>query len=220
MYGLIYKITNKATGDSYIGQTTGSLVRRLKQHRTEKRNRHVSNSIRKYGWDSFSVEVLCSCFDQESLNSAEVYFVNLYNTIYPNGYNHRAGGNQKGICSDELRTKISLSKKGKPNLKRRGEVRKSEQRLSISRTLGGQNIYAINLSTGEVKVYPTAHSTRVDGHNPSNVVQICKNTGRRRESKGWTFSYESNYHANQSGSVESNASSHAQRLGFETASAE
>ena len=202
---------------SYIGQTTGSLFRRLSQHLSEKRNRHISNAIQKYGIESFDIEVLVSCLDKESLNAAEVYFVQKLNTLSPNGYNFRAGGNQNGICSEELKTKISLSKKGKPVLCRRGEVRSEIQRLNISRTLGGQNIVAKNLTTGEIKVYQTAHATRQDGHNPSNVVQICKGSTRRKISKGWTFFYETSYYANQNGSLENKNSRHVQRIGLEPA---
>jgi group I intron endonuclease len=220
MYGIIYKITNKSNGLAYIGQTTNSLSCRLKQHLSSDRKRHITNVLRKYGIESFSVEVLVSCLDKAALNAAEVYFVEKFNTMYPNGYNHRAGGEQNGVCSVELKKKISLAKTGKPNLLRRGEVRSQEQRLKISRTLGGQNIVARNLQTGEIKIYPTAHATRKDGHNPSNVVQICKNSSGRKISKGWTFFYENSYYANQSGSSLGKTIEHAQRIGLETASAE
>jgi group I intron endonuclease len=218
-YGSIYLITNKHTGRQYVGQTTRSISERFADHLVEKRNRHVSNSIRKYGKDSFVVEEVFVSFDKEGLNNAEIYFVEKYNTLYPNGYNHRAGGNQNGVCSDELKKKISLAKTGKPNLKRRGEFRSETQRMQISRSLGGQNIIAIHLATGEIKVYKTAHSTKEDGHNPSNVVQICKKSSYRTVSKGWTFVYESEY-ANQSGSSRGNTFEHAQRLGLEPAQAE
>lgn len=218
-YGIIYKLKNLINGKEYVGQTTKDFSHRLKQHINEKRNRHVTNAIRTYGIENFEVDVLCTCFSKESLNNAEIYFVNFFQTMYPNGYNHRAGGDQKGICSEETKRKISLNKKGKPNLKRRGEVRSLKQRLDISRTLGGQKIVAVNLITKEIKYYETVTDTKKDGHNPSNVVQICKNTGRRKHSKNWTFYYEKNY-ANQNGSVESNISSHVQRLELETAIAE
>jgi len=207
------------TGKEYIGQTTQSLTSRFNGHLSEKRNRHISNSIRQYGKENFDFVEIFIAFDKEELNNAEIFFVQHYNTLYPNGYNHRAGGNQNGICSDELKKKISAAKTGKPNLKRKGEVRSQKQRLEISRTLGGQNIIAINLQTKEIKVYETAHATKKDGHNPSNIVQICKKSSGRTISKGWTFMYESEY-ANQSGSSKGNTSEHAQRLGFEPALAE
>jgi group I intron endonuclease len=217
MYGIIYKLTNKNNGMSYIGQTTGLLESRISQHLREKRNRHITNALKKYGKDVFEIEVLVCCFDKNSLNAAEVYFVQKFNTLFPNGYNHRAGGNQNGVCSEELKKKISLAKKGKPVLCRRGETRPLSQRIQISRSLGGQNIIGKNVKTGELKVYYTAHDTKKDGHNPSNVIQICKGSARRHTSKGFTFFYENVYYANQSGSSEFKSSKHAQRIGLEPA---
>lgn len=207
-------LTNSITGDKYVGQTTQSLEKRIYSHVNEKRNRHISNAIRKYGIENFKIEVLCSCFDKESLNSAEVYFVQKMECLFPTGYNHRAGGEQNGICSVELKQKISIAKIGKPNFKRRGETRSSEYRQKISAGLGGHKIKATNLDTKEIKIYDTAHSTKIDGHNPSNVVSICRGYGRRYHSKRWTFQY---LQANQSGSSKSNIIEHAQRLESEPA---
>lgn len=213
-YGIIYLITNLVNGKKYVGQTTKDLFSRFASHCSDKRNRHISNAINTYGVQKFKVEEIYSAFDLESLNSAEVYFVNYFNSMYPNGYNHRAGGNQNGTCSNELKNKISKAKKGKPNLKLKNRIISEKQRLEISKALGGQKIVSVNQITGEVKVYPTVHATKQDGHNPSNVVSICKKTGRRHVSKNCKFYYYSDY-ANQSGSTEIKNSGHAQRIGLE-----
>lgn len=218
-YGIIYKITNAANNKEYVGQTTQNIEKRYKQHLVDKRNRHISNAIRKYGKENFTIELIATAKDQKELNDLEVLYVNKYNTIHPNGYNHRAGGNQNGICSEELRKKISNSKKGKPNLKKRGEARSEEYRIKISKSLNGKEIKATNINTGEVKIYKTAHSTKLDGHNPSNVVQICKKTTYRTHSKGWKFEYITSQD-NQSGSSENKSFEHAQRLEIEPAKAE
>lgn len=211
-YGIIYKITNSKTKMSYIGQTTGSLSKRISAHLKEKRNRHISNAMRKYGIENFSITELVSCFNLESLNYYEVYFVNVFNTLHPNGYNHRAGGSQYGICSDELRAKISKSKYGVPNPKRKGFIMDNKQKSLISKSLGGDFIVSINATTGLIKVYETVKATAKDGHNPSNIVTICKKRTNRRKSKGCFFMYFSEY-ANQSGSLIAKKIRHAQRLG-------
>lgn len=204
-YGMIYKIKNLVNNKEYVGQTTGSVNKRFIDHCNEKRNRHISNSIKTHGKDNFIIEEICSAQNQEDLNFLEVHFVKYYNTMFPNGYNHRAGGNQNGICSDELKSKISKAKAGKPLLKKRGEKRDENYRLKISRGLGGQTIIALNTKTNEIKEYATAHATKKDGHNPSNVVQICKRASKRRISLGWSFYYQSEY-ANQSGSQDNKKS--------------
>lgn len=214
-YGSIYLIKNLVTEKLYIGQTTNGVSDRFKDHCTEKRNRHISNSIQTYGKHNFEYIELYVSFSLKDLNEKEVFFVKHFNTLYPNGYNHRAGGGQNGICSEELKRKISLAKTGKPNLKRRNEIRTQEQRVLISRGLGGQEIVAVNVKTGETKIYPTAQATRFDGFNPSNVVQICKRKTGRLKSKGFFFHYLSHY-ANQSGSSENKKTEHAQRIEIET----
>ena len=214
-YGSIYKIKNLINNKEYIGQTVSSVEKRFLAHKNEKRNnRHISNAIRSYGEQNFEFIEICSAFSKEDLNELERFFVEHFDTMHPKGYNHRAGGDQNGICSEEMRSKISLSKLGKPNYKRRGEVRTEEQKEKISRTLGGQQIVGVNLITKEIRVYKTAHSTKKDGHNPSNVVQICKKNSYRDKSKGWTFYYMTDY-VNQSGSSKNKSLEHAQRLELE-----
>lgn len=218
-YGTIYKITNLINGKQYVGQTTNSVLNRFADHCSEKRNRHISNAIKQYGKENFKVEEIATAFDKESLNNLEIYFVEKFNTMFPNGYNHRAGGNQNGVCSQELKRKISKAKSGKsiPSLKNR--IISNNQRLQISKTLGGQKIVGVSLTDNSIIIYETAHSTKAHGHNPSNIVQICKKKGKRKISKGYTFFYLKDY-ANQSGSTENNILEHAQRIGIETAAAE
>ena len=215
-YGYIYKITNIITGMKYIGQTTKPIEVRFEGHCKEKRNRHISNAIRKYGRNNFKLEKIAEAKNQEELNELEKYHVEMEKCLHPFGYNHRAGGNQNGICSDELKNKISAAKLNRPNLKRRGEVKSEQYRIKISRGLGGKKIKSTNLETGEIKIYETAHSTKKDGHNPSNVVSICKNNSYRTHSKGWKFEYIiEELYDNQSGSTETKESGHAQRIGTE-----
>ncbi len=218
-FGSIYKITNKETGMVYVGQTTGAVRRRFLAHGAEKRNRHISNAIRKYGVDNFHVEELAIAFDLQALNELEVYFLELYNCMYPNGYNHRVGGNQCGYCSDETKRKISNSKKGKEILKLKNRKFSADFRMRVSRTLGGQPIVAVSITDESLIVFPTAHSTRAYGRNPSNVVQICKKSTGRTISKGYKFYYLKDY-ANQSGRSESNILEHAQRIEIETTKVE
>lgn len=217
-YGVIYKITNKINNMSYIGQTTGNVYSRFSAHKRDTRkNRYITNVINKYGEENFLFEVVLVCFDQQYLNSMEDYFIKYFNTMAPNGYNLRPGGLQYGKMSEDTKLKISKSKSGIPNFKKRGEVRDENYRLKISRTLGGQNIIAINNATLEIKKYNTVNSTKLDGFNPSLVVAVCKN--KRTHHKGYKFYYEYDY-VNQSGSAETKESVHAQRIGIEPALAE
>ena len=90
MKGIIYKITNKVNGKSYIGQTRYTIEFRWKQHQHKKDNTYFHNAIKKYGIENFSIEILEEC-NIEDLNSREIYYIAKYDT-FNNGYNLTIGG--------------------------------------------------------------------------------------------------------------------------------
>lgn len=111
MYGYTYKTTNLITGKIYIGK-----------HKSEEfdptykgSGTHLWNSIRKYGWDNFLVEMLSPCFSEDELNAEEELLIDLFNSRDRSiGYNIAKGGaGGSGPCSDETKAKISRSLKGK-----------------------------------------------------------------------------------------------------------
>lgn len=89
---IIYKITNNINSKVYIGQTTGPLKRRFQDHCIPNKSL-ISQAIRKYGKDNFSVEVIYTATTNEELNIKEEELIKLFNCISPNGYNLREGGN-------------------------------------------------------------------------------------------------------------------------------
>lgn len=90
MKGIIYKITNKVNGKSYIGQTRYTIEFRWKQHQHKKDNTYFHNAIHKYGVDNFNIEILEEC-DTEELNQKEIFYIAKYDT-FKNGYNLTIGG--------------------------------------------------------------------------------------------------------------------------------
>lgn len=90
MKGIIYKITNKVNGKSYIGQTRYTIEFRWRQHQHKKDNTYFHNAIHKYGIENFSIEVLEEC-DTKDLNSREIFYIAKYDT-FNNGYNLTIGG--------------------------------------------------------------------------------------------------------------------------------
>lgn len=103
----IYAIKNTVNGKMYIGQSI-NIDKRIKEHFwkafCEKDCSfdcilHVA--IRKYGRDAFEQQVLEEC-DESSLDMLERYYIKKYNTMSPNGYNIRPGG-QKYHCENDHR---------------------------------------------------------------------------------------------------------------------
>ena len=107
--GEIYMITNKVNNKKYIGQTVSYLssgrkygvARRWNKHISDAKNyadngiRHFCNAIRKYGRDNFKIEVLLIC-NLGMMDYYEKKFIELYNTLSPNGYNLEGGGSSTG----------------------------------------------------------------------------------------------------------------------------
>lgn len=109
----IYCIENKSNGKVYIGQSI-DIHRRWNGHLSElRRNKHknekLQNAWNKYGENSFCFRVL-EVTTVENLNSAEMYYIALFNS-YKQGYNKDTGGCSHKTLSEETRAKISASKK-------------------------------------------------------------------------------------------------------------
>ena len=63
--GRIYKITNKENGQIYIGCTVNSLDKRFGEHLsrcfTSTHKSKLYNSIKKYGQENFTIELIEEC---------------------------------------------------------------------------------------------------------------------------------------------------------------
>lgn len=117
----IYKITNKINKKTYIGQTCQSIKKRWVQHRSEavtyKKNQPLHNAIRKYGPDNFIVEEIDGANSLSELNYKEWILIYKFDSLAPNGYNSKEGGNRPRY-SKETKLKMSKSAKKKANSKR------------------------------------------------------------------------------------------------------
>lgn len=120
VYGIIYKITNKANGKVYIGQTVNQygfkgrysekgigVERVYKHHKRIKKvkgscNTYLLNSIEKYGFTKFEVcEILDVSFSEVELNIKEEIYIKTYkSTDRKYGYNFKNGGNSSKFSGD------------------------------------------------------------------------------------------------------------------------
>ena len=99
----------------YIGQTIKSVEERWKQHKQSSSNcRYLKNAFKKYGIDKFNFKIICICFDKD-LDKFEIQYIDSLNTLVPNGYNIRAGGN-RGRHNEETKKKISDTLKNRTDI--------------------------------------------------------------------------------------------------------
>jgi group I intron endonuclease len=115
--GVIYKVTCKTTGKSYIGQTKHTSRYRWNQHMYEIRNptvnqsRKLNNAVLKYGEDDFVIEDVWTVLE-EDLDFYEQLAIELYDT-FRNGYNLTKGGKEQQEVSSDTRERIRQVHKGK-----------------------------------------------------------------------------------------------------------
>ena len=155
----IYLITNLVNNKKYVGITKFSIEKRFIEH--TKRGFILTESIKKYGKENFSIIELDECFDEQTAFILEKKYISDYNTKVPNGYNLTDGGD--GIIgwtiteeqrilrskqvkelhkdkkvgmhgkkhSDETKLKISESHRGRPKEWLRGRTLSDETKQKI-----------------------------------------------------------------------------------------
>jgi group I intron endonuclease len=138
--GYIYKITNKIDQKVYVGQTSRDLELRWREHKKKRSNcKYLKHAFEKHGIENFKFDLICVSFD-ENLNSLEEEYIKKFNSLVPNGYNLRNGGNN-GKLNEETKKKISetlkVSLKNKVNVKRIGKSPSEETRKKLSEKLKG-----------------------------------------------------------------------------------
>jgi group I intron endonuclease len=106
-FGIIYRVTNKVNGKSYIGQTTLTLAQRWACHITSREKAPLARAIRKYGREAFTLDTLCECDSREMLDAAEIDWIARASTKAPKGYNLKDGGNAGVPLTDEIRARMS-----------------------------------------------------------------------------------------------------------------
>lgn len=105
--GCVYMLT-APSGKKYIGITTRPIEERWKGHQQKSSNcLLVKRAIEKYGWDKIKKEILLYCQDDQ-LEYYEKTFIDLYDSLAPNGMNCTSGGEINKQLS--ITTKSNISK--------------------------------------------------------------------------------------------------------------
>lgn len=193
--GDIYMITNILENKRYIGQAKCYLTSgrknganiRWKHHinralRNDKGCPYLYNAILKYGIENFTMEILIKC-DLSKLDYYEKYFIEIYNTKYPNGYNIESGGNKNKNLHENTRLKISESTK---NRYISDDNKEKLKNLNIDKLPYGiqftstksQNIegFIVNIKGFPKKFFTSKQRKLIDKYNLSiEYYNLCKN---------------------------------------------
>ena len=99
-WGCVYRLTNTLTGKVYIGQTV-NFKNRMCKHKSalSDPNTIISKAIQKYGWENFTKEIIIADVPEEDLRNLETSYIEVENTLVPNGYNVLTGGGY--VCFDK-----------------------------------------------------------------------------------------------------------------------
>lgn len=133
----IYCIKNKLNNKCYIGQSN-NIKRRWRRHLTTIKHKKlpIYLALDKYGIDNFEFTILEECKTEE-LNDKEGYWINLFNTMSPNGYNLTSGGGSGGTRSKDTRMKISIALTGENN-PMYGKEFSTQHKERLSKSLKGR----------------------------------------------------------------------------------
>jgi group I intron endonuclease len=213
---IVYRIKNLTNGLCYIGQTTKQLATRWKAHQKKTGCRFLSNAIKKYGPENFQINILCRCASKEELNHREAYYIRLFKTLAPTGYNLKEGG-ANGTVTFETRQKMSdsqrkrntpeyLKKVGlalqkvhaanpeighKHSVRLKNRYKQHPELLDLAAKLkGGLPFVAISVLTNKIiwQGINQAACARELGLSQSNISHCLNN--KRRTSKGFYFRYK------------------------------
>ena len=173
----IYCHTNKINGKKYIGQTCQKVDRRWRDGEGYKPCIYFYKAIQKYGWDNFEHEILYDNLTLEEANQLEEELIAKYDTMNTEkGYNLKAGG-ENNLLSEEIRTKISNSHKGKKFSK--------EHRENLSKAHKGKKAYWYGKHLPEEAKKKISESRKGKKHSEETKKRLSElNKGKNNHNYG------------------------------------
>lgn len=210
---LIYKITCRESGKSYIGKTTRTLDERWAFHVYEafRRPGVTSNpfhcAIRKYGILAFDIDVLCSCDTEDEMTNSEAEMILKHATIAPFGYNLKVGNKH----NEETKKKFSDNGKSKSNADRLRTMAPSAHAMPHTEETKALMSRIAKEKGRKPPNTPESNRKKADGHfkrivdqngrvynsvkeaaeannlHPQNISSVLR--GKAKSTKGFVFTY-------------------------------
>lgn len=184
---IIYRITNIVNDKVYVGQTIRTLKERWKQHRSQAKHGStyaIHSAIRKYGEDNFEIEIIDTASNREELDAKEIYWIEFYNSMTPNGYNLCEGGRSHRM-TPETHAKVS----GENHWTKHKSFSKEsleKKHDALYRKPSPRSKPICCVETGEVFHCGKEFEYRY-GHHLSKIIACCK--GKRETHHGYHWKY-------------------------------
>lgn len=207
----IYALTNKVTGEQYVGVTGKSIEQRMKWHRKEAvrdraKHRKLYVSINQYGLENFEVVLLDHCDDKEQAFELERQYIKELDSV-EFGLNESLGGTGKSFvehdviaeCYKDLGTARKVAQKlGCGTDTVRAALKEHNVPRVSYRSLYGKNVRGTNIKTHQVVDFSSIAEAgeycerigvckRYSGGTRQKIANVCN--GKSKTAYGFYWEY-------------------------------
>lgn len=127
----VYIHINKVNLKCYIGITSNEPKRRWGAGSGYNSNKYFKRAIDKYGWKNFYHVVLHSELVKQDAQQLEIFYIKLFDSKSPNGYNLSSGGEGASGYRHSLETREKMSKAQMGNKHNLGKKLSEETKRKI-----------------------------------------------------------------------------------------
>lgn len=186
----IYCHINKTNGKQYIGLTSENPPSKRwgPNGINYKGCTCFYSAVQKYGWNNFEHIILEENLTSKQAEQLEKYYIQLYNTMAPNGYNLTNGGEIKKEISEETRERLRKSHLGYKN----SEETKKKMSNSQKGHLGynRKKVWMCDKKTHErIKLFSSlTEAANFLNKSHSHIGHVCK--GERSSAYGYFWEYD------------------------------
>ena len=190
----IYLITNKVTGQKYVGKTRNSIEYRFQQHCNDTNRTYIDNAIKAYGAENFELSLLRVCADTEWQHWEAYHIQQEHSHWTEGGYNLSLGGDHNPMEDEEVRKRHlavcrSEEHRAKQRIASTGKRHSLESRAKMSRIQ--KSVYADVALRQKVKLHQPTRISVDMLDDEGNIIQTfdtlsdaCRHFGKSNTNAG------------------------------------
>ena len=159
-WGCVYRLTNTLTGKVYIGKTV-RYKDRMSEHKRRETTPPISQAIQKYGWENFTKEIIIEDVPEEDLENLEDSYIEVENTLVPNGYNVLKNGGR--VYFDKQPQKWRAYGPNHEHIGLYFTEEKAEQALKLYKETGERLASDVRRRTGYIRKTKNGYRAAIKG---------------------------------------------------------